>query len=451
MIQPVPQVRSNVTPLRFDAAESLQQKILARRAALAVVGMGYVGLPLGLTFAEAGFKVTGIDVDERKIAGLVRGRSPVTDVSDVELASAVASGRLTPTGSWEALERADVVTICVPTPLRKTKDPDLTHIVAATTEVARRLHPGQLVVLESTTYPGTTEEVVLPMLEECGLRVGRDFFLVFSPERVDPGNRQYKTRDIPKVVGGVTEACTRLGVTLYRQCLAQVVPVSCTRVAEMVKLLENTFRAVNIGLVNEVAMMCSQMGIDVWEVIAGAASKPFGFMPFYPGPGLGGHCIPIDPAYLQWRARQDGFEPQFIQLAQKINGDMPQFVARRAMDLLNDAGKPLKGSKVHVLGVTYKRDISDVRESPALEILRLLAVRGAEVSYSDPFVPKLALDGQTLESRALDDAFVAGRDLVLIVTDHSDFDYAAIVSAAQLVLDTRNATAKIKAPHLVRL
>ncbi|HUP41806.1 MAG TPA: nucleotide sugar dehydrogenase [Thermoanaerobaculia bacterium] len=438
-------------PARRCSADRLEERIVSRTASLGVVGLGYVGLPLGLTFGDAGFSVTGIDVDAGKVAALARGRSHVTDVKDDELLAAIATRRLVPTTDWSALERADVVTICVPTPLRKTKDPDLTYVVAATEEVARRLRPGQLVILESTTYPGTTEELVLPRLLESGLAVGVDFFLAFSPERVDPGNPTYKTRDIPKVVGGVTPACTRLAALLYRQAMSRVVPVSCTRVAEMVKLLENTFRSVNIALVNEMALMCAAMGIDVWEVIDGAATKPFGFMPFYPGPGLGGHCIPIDPIYLQWRARLDGFEPQFIQLAQKINGDMPQFVVRRAMDLLNEAGKPLKGSRVHLIGVTYKKDISDVRESPAIEILRLLLARGAEVSYSDPFVPELALDERRLESRLLEPGFLAGRDLVMVVTDHSSFDYAALAAAAPLVLDTRNALAELGAPNVRKL
>ena len=433
---------------RRCAAEALEERIAARSARLCVVGMGYVGLPLGLTFAEAGFNVTGVDVDHAKVESLGRGRSHVTDVADDELAAQLAAGRLNPTADWEVLWGADVVMICVPTPLRKTRDPDLTHVVAATEEVAMRLRGGELIVLESTTYPGTTEEVLLPKLEESGLEVGRDFFLAFSPERVDPGNPRFKTRNIPKVVGGVTPTCTRLGALLYRQAVERVVPVSCTRVAEMVKLLENTFRAVNIGLVNEMAMMCSHMGIDVWEVIAAAATKPFGFMPFYPGPGLGGHCIPIDPAYLQWKARLDGFEPQFIQLAQKINGEMPQFVARRAMELLNDAGKPLKGSRVHLLGVTYKRDISDLRESPALEIAALLAERGAELTYSDPYVPSFTVGGRELRAQEPDPGILAGRDLVIVVTDHSCFDYPAIVAAAPLVFDTRNAAAAVAGGNL---
>ncbi len=417
---------------------------------MCVIGLGYVGLPLGLSFGEVGFEVVGIDVDEAKVSALQCGRSYVTDVTDVDLSSAIAKGSLRPTTDWSALDRADIVTICVPTPLRKTKDPDLTFIVAATEQVALRLRPGQLVVLESTSYPGTTEEVVLPRLCESGLEVGRDFFLAFSPERVDPGNHRFKTRDIPKVVGGVTAHCTRLA-SLFYGSITRTVPVSCTRVAEMVKLLENTFRSVNIALVNETAMMCSHMGIDVWEVIEGAATKPFGFMPFYPGPGLGGHCIPIDPIFLQWRARLDGFEPQFIQLAQRINGDMPSFVARRAMEVLNDVGRSLRGARVHVLGVTYKKDISDVRESPALEIIHHLLARGAEVTYSDPFCPTLTIDGRPMTSQPIDAAFLAARDLVIIVTDHSAFDYAALVARAPLVLDTRNATASLPRANVRKL
>jgi UDP-N-acetyl-D-glucosamine dehydrogenase len=439
------------TAPRRDHAAELAARIEERTATVAVVGLGYVGLPLALTFGEAGFSVIGIDTDGPRVADLTHGRSYVTDVGDDELSAAILSRRFRPTTDRDVVAEADVVTICVPTPLRKTRDPDLTHVIGAAESVARRLRPGQLVVLESTTYPGTTEEVVLPMLAASGLEVGRDFFLAFSPERVDPGNERFKTRDIPKVVGGVTPECTRLAAALYGASVGRVVPVTSTRVAEMVKLLENTFRAVNIGLVNEIAVMCSHMGIDVWEVIAGAATKPFGFLPFYPGPGLGGHCIPVDPAYLQWKARLDGFDPQFIQLAQKINGDMPQFVVRRAMDLLNEAGKPLKGSRVHVMGVTYKRDISDVREAPALEILHLLRARGAETTFSDPFAPRVLVDGEELTARPPDAELLAACDLAIVVTDHTSFDYAALARHAPLVLDTRNALAAHRAGHIRKL
>ena len=434
-----------------ESLASLETRIADRSAALAVVGLGYVGLPLGLTFADAGYRVHGIDVDAAKVKRLREGRSHVTDVADRELAEHVESGRLHPTTDWGILDRADVVTICVPTPLRKTKDPDLTFVVSAAERVAEHLHPGQLVILESTTYPGTTEEVVLPLLAESGLRVGRDFALAFSPERVDPGNETYRTRNIPKVVGGVTETCTRLAAAFYGECVDEVFPVTSTRVAEMVKLLENTFRSVNIALVNEMALMCAHMGIDVWEVIAGAATKPFGFMPFYPGPGLGGHCIPIDPLYLQWKARLDGFEPQFIQLAQKVNGDMPRFVVRRAMELLNEVRKPLNGSRVHLLGVTYKRGVNDVRESPALEILGQLSSQGARISYSDPHVPELRIADRRLSHREPDREFLESRDLVVVVTDHEEFDYPFLIDHAPLILDTRNATAGLAAENVRKL
>lgn len=430
---------------------TLLEKIESKEASIAVVGLGYVGLPLALTFAEAGFGVTGIDVDAAKLETLRDGRSYVTDVPDREVAEAVRGGRLTPTDDWELLGRSDVVMICVPTPLRKTKDPDLTHVMAATASVSRSLRPGQLVVLESTTYPGTTEEVVRPELETSGLRVGKDFFLAFSPERVDPGNEYYRTRNIPKVVGGTTARCGQLAKALYGQCVDEVMQVSGTRVAEMVKLLENTFRSVNIALVNEIAMMCAHMGIDVWETIRGAATKPFGFMPFYPGPGLGGHCIPIDPMYLQWKAKSDGFDPHFIGLADRINSNMPRFVVGRIMDLLNDHGKALRGARVHLLGVTYKRDVSDVRESPALKLIELLEGRGAEISYSDPFVPVLELGTGRIEGVPATAEFLATRDLVVIATDHSEVDYEGVVEAAPLVFDTRNATAGIQADHVSRL
>jgi len=451
MAEPIRKNSIAPQPGEVPVAAELERKIADGSAGVAVVGMGYVGLPLGLAFTDAGFTVHGVDVDAEKVLGIRCGRSHITDVSDEELGKAVTASKLVPTTDWSVLDQADVVVICVPTPLRKTKDPDLTFVVAATEQVARHLHPGQLVMLESTTYPGTTEEVVLPKLEESGLEVGVDFFLGFSPERVDPGNERFRTREIPKVVSGVTETCGRLAAQFYGRSHDRVVPVSCTRVAEMVKLLENTFRAVNIGLVNEMAQMCAQMKIDVWEVIAAASSKPFGFMPFYPGPGLGGHCIPIDPAYLQWKARIDGFEPQFIQLAQQVNGEMPRHVARRAMELLNDVGRALHGSKVHLLGVTYKRDIGDSRESPALEILHLLKAHGAEVSYSDPFVAELQVDGVRLTAEAPEPERLAGSDLVIIVTDHSSFDYPSVVEHAPLVFDTRNATAPMRAGHVHKL
>jgi UDP-N-acetyl-D-glucosamine dehydrogenase len=344
----------------------------------------------------------------------------------------------------------DAISIAVPTPLRKTKDPDMSFVVSAAEQVARNIHPGLLVILESTTYPGTTEELLLPMLEKSGLKIGEDFFLCFSPERVDPGNARYQTRNIPKVVGGITPACTEMGALFYAQALERVVPVSTTSVAEMVKVLENTFRMINIGLANEIAVMCEHMGINVWEVIDAAATKPFGFMPFYPGPGLGGHCIPIDPFYLSWKSRQAGVEARFIELAGQINGQMPRHVVDRVQTALNNHGKPLMGSRVHILGVAYKGDIDDLRESPALDIILLLERRGARVSYSDPHIPSVRLNGHGLNSEDPEKCAEAA-DCVVIVTDHRAFDYAMVVEKAKLILDTRNALKSYRAPTIVRL
>ncbi len=429
----------------------LERKIAAHQARLGVIGLGYVGLPLALAMARAGFPVTGFDAAAGKIDALRSRRSYITDVSDSEVAEFVESRLLVPTTEWDAAAEMDALILCVPTPLRKTKDPDLSCVIAAVDSIAGRLRRGQLIVLESTTYPGTTEEIVLPALERTGLKVGEDFCLAFSPERVDPGNLRYKTPNIPKVVGGVTARCAQLASLLYRQFVERAIVVSSTRVAEMVKLLENTFRSVNIALVNEIAMMCHHMKIDVWEVIQAAASKPFGYMPFYPGPGLGGHCIPVDPLYLLWKAKLDGFEPRFIGLADRINSDMPHVVVGRVMELLNDRGKALHGARVHVLGVAYKPDVGDTRESPALEILKLLLARGACVSYSDPFVPALLVEGRRFESLAPDSGVLANCDIVMIATHHSAFDYPSIVKHASLVFDTRNATGGLEAVNVVKL
>ena len=434
-----------------DTCLDLENKIRTRQAAVGVVGLGYVGLPLALTLGEAGFKVTGIDIDQRRIAQLMEGHSYITDISDAELAQARNGGRFTATDQLDVIATLDAISICVPTPLRKTKDPDLSFILSATEAVAQRLRRGQLIILESTTYPGTTDELVLTRLQESGLRVGEDFFLAFSPERVDPGNTAYPTRKIPKVVGGVTPNCSKLACLLYSQCIEQVHVVSSPRVAEMVKLLENSFRSVNIALANEFALFCAQADIDIWEVIRAAATKPFGFTPFYPGPGLGGHCIPVDPMYLLWKARADGFDLRFIDLADKINGSMPKMVTLRAMELLNQQGKPFKGARVHVLGVAYKRDIADVRESPALEIIKLCQAAGAVVSYSDPFVPSLTVAGKTFESQPVSPEVLNACDLAMILTDHSQFDYKAIVENAPLVFDTRNATEGSRNVNIVRL
>ena len=433
-----------------STAEALANKIKTRTAKASVIGLGYVGLPLATELGRAGFSVVGIDKDETKIEAIQAGRSYIPDV-DSKLFSELARARkLTASLDASVLAECDTVSICVPTPLRKTKDPDMSFIMDATALLAAYLHPGMLIILESTTYPGTTNELMLPIFEAEGRVVGRDFFMCFSPERVDPGNPQFQTRNIPKVVGGITPACTELGALLYRQALETVVPVGSTRVAEMVKLLENTFRMINIGLVNEIAMMCDRMGIDVWEVIDAAATKPFGFMPFYPGPGLGGHCIPIDPIYLSWKSKQAGIEARFIELASYINGQMPHFVLDKIQNALNEHSKPLKGSRVHIMGVSYKRDIDDVRESPALDIIHLLRMRGANVSYSDPWVPKIQADGIALEGI---EAATGCReaDCVVIVTDHKKFDYAALVEASKLIVDTRNALKGVASEKIVRL
>jgi len=430
-------------------AAELAQKIRARTARVGVVGLGYVGLPLAVEFAKAGFRVTGIDVAPDKVARINAGESYVLDVPAAALGPLTAEGRLRATAEFSALAALDTVNICVPTPLRKTKDPDMSYIDAACRQIAHHLHPGMLIILESTTYPGTTDEFVLPLLERDQLRVGRDFFLCFSPERVDPGNPHYQTANIPKVVGGMTPACTELGALFYSQALQRVVPVSSTKVAEMVKLLENTFRMINIGLVNEIALMCDRMGIDVWEVIDAAATKPFGFMPFYPGPGLGGHCIPIDPFYLSWKTKQAGIEARFIELAGYINGQMPRFVTEKVQNALNDCGKPVRGSHVHIVGVAYKRDIDDVRESPALDIMHLLNRRGARLTYTDPYVPRLTMEGLELHSMPLEAA--AEADCVVIVTDHSAIDYRELVERSRLVVDTRNATRGLRSPKIVKL
>lgn len=429
--------------------ELLLEKIRSRNARVGVVGLGYVGLPLAVEFAKAGFHVTGIDVSEKKVAEIQAGTSYVQDVPSNDVRDLVAKGLLQATTDFSAVASLDTINIAVPTPLRKTKDPDMSFVVSAAQAVAQHIHPGLLIILESTTYPGTTEELLLPMFEASGLKAGRDFFLCFSPERVDPGNPMFQTRNIPKVVGGITPACTEVGAAFYSMALETVVPVSNTVVAEMVKLLENTFRMINIGLVNELAVMCHRMNINVWEVIDAAATKPFGFMPFYPGPGLGGHCIPIDPFYLSWKSKQAGIEARFIELAGHINGDMPRYVVSRIQDALNDQAKSLKQSRVHVLGVTYKRDIDDVRESPALDVIHLLLQRGASVSYSDPYVPELRLDSLSLQAQPLSAA--ASCDCAVILTDHRAFDYDALVRVAPLIFDTRNALRGRTEPHILRL
>ncbi len=432
-----------------QAWEVLAEKIRSRTAKVGVVGLGYVGLPLAVEYAAEGYCVTGIDLNSGKTDRVNAGDSYVGDVPTAAMAPLVKAGRLKATTDFSVLAQLDTVNICVPTPLRKTKDPDMSYIVDASEEIAKYLHPGMLIILESTTYPGTTDELVRPILERGGLKAGEDFFLCFSPERVDPGNPKFQTKNIPKVVGGYTTACTDMGRLFYSQALEHVVPVASTQVAEMVKLLENTFRMINIGLVNEIAVMCDGMGINVWEVIDAAATKPFGFMPFYPGPGLGGHCIPIDPFYLSWKTKQAGIEARFIELAGYVNGNMPHFVVDKVQNALNDVSKPIKGSHIHILGVAYKRDIDDVRESPALDIIHLLQKRGAIISYSDPYVPEITVDGGKLVTGGEKELTEA--DCVLVVTDHKAFDYKSLPARARLIVDTRNALKGLKAPNVVRL
>jgi UDP-N-acetyl-D-glucosamine dehydrogenase len=431
--------------------QALIDSIRRREARCGIIGLGYVGLPLALEFARAGFKAVGIDVDPRKVEAIRAGRSYIVDVADAEIADQVKAGRLTATTDFSAIEELDTVNICVPTPLRKTKDPDLTFVVSAVNEITRYLRRGQLVILESTTYPGTTEEVVQPALEASGLQVGRDFCLAFSPERIDPGNQHFNTRNIPKVVGGVTPGCTEAAKTLYEQCVEKVVAVSSPRVAEMVKLLENTFRSVNIGLVNEIALMSHALGIDVWEVIDAAKTKPFGFMAFYPGPGLGGHCIPIDPFYLSWKAKMNGFEPRFIELAGHINEGMPRFVVEKVTDALNSHQKSVRGSRIHVLGVAYKAGVNDIRESPALNVMRLLHDKGALLSYSDPYIPAIREEGIELDSLPIQNGYLGDVDCVVILTNHREFDYPSVARTSRLVVDTRNALSGIGGDNIVRL
>jgi UDP-N-acetyl-D-glucosamine dehydrogenase len=435
-------------------ASSLLESIKSRRARTSVVGLGYVGLPLAVEFARAGFNTTGIDLDSKKVGTINSGRSYIGDVPSADVETLVGDGRLRASTDFDVLNDVDTVNICVPTPLRKTKDPDLSFVVSAVEQIAPRLRPGMLVILESTTYPGTTDELVVPILERGGLKAGKDFFVAFSPERIDPGNEKFHTRDVPKVVGGLTRDCTSLACALYEAAIDRVVPVTSPRVAEMVKLLENTFRAVNIGLVNEIALMCDKLGIDVWEVVDAAKTKPFGFMPFYPGPGLGGHCIPIDPFYLSWKAKQSGFEARFIELAGHVNSSMPHAVLDKIATALNMQRKPLNGSHVLIAGVAYKKDIEDIRESPALDVMALLHERGARVSYIDPHVPVLHAHawpgGFELRSVSADGLPRLSVDCLAILTDHKAFDYDELAATAPLVVDARNAI-KHPYPHVVRL
>jgi UDP-N-acetyl-D-glucosamine dehydrogenase len=440
-----------VTPLGALGSR-LEERLKSRSATVGVVGLGYVGLPLAVAFARAGFRVIGVDADPVRTALLAGGMSPVEDVPAALLAPLVQSGRLAIHSSPDALGEADAIVICVPTPLGKSKEPDISFIVAAADGVARVLRPGGLVVLESTTYPGTTDEVLLPRLSRGGLRVGEEFFLGFSPERIDPGNQTWGLSRIPKVVGGVTPACRHLIETLYGQIIDQVVPVSSTQVAEMVKLFENTFRSVNIALVNELAIMCRRLGMSAWEVIGAAATKPFGFMAFYPGPGIGGHCLPSDPHYLSWRTRLAGYEAKFIAFADEINGGMPRYVLQLATDALNDRAKAVRGSRILALGVAYKAGVGDIRDSPALEIIEGFLARGAHLEYADPRVPQIQVGGQLLKSVAWAQADLSAYDLVVLLTAHPEFEAARLVRDARLVLDTRNATGALgDVRHVIKI
>lgn len=436
---------------------TLREKIENRTARIGIIGLGYVGLPLADEFAQNGFRVLGFDLARGKVESVNRGESYIPDVPTAHIAAHREKGLIEATMDFDRLAEVDTVSICVPTPLSKTKDPDMSYVEAASRDVAKRVHPGMLVILESTTYPGTTDELVLPMLEKTGLKVGMDFFLAFSPERVDPGNPKYGVRNTPKVVGGHTDACTEMAALLYSKCVERVFPVSGTAAAEMVKLLENTFRSVNIGLVNEVAIMCEKLKLDVWEVIAAASTKPFGFMPFHPGPGLGGHCIPIDPLYLSWKLRALNYKARFIDLAAEVNTAMPDYVVDLVARALNDRERAVRGSNVLVLGMAYKRDIDDARESPAIDVYRLLQARGANVCYHDPFVPELHGDHGhgtfNAKSVPLTDDLLRWADCVVIATDHSSFDYKRVVDNARLVVDSRNATARVgkRLPNVVKL
>jgi UDP-N-acetyl-D-glucosamine dehydrogenase len=434
---------NSIRELKVQLKDQLLGKIEDRTACIGVVGLGYVGLPLGLEFAKAGFKVIGYDVSDRVVHDLMAGKSHIQDVPSAELAKLVKAGKFEATSDETRMQEMDAISIAVPTPLAKTRDPDMGYVLAAADAIGRNCRPGIVVVLESTTYPGTTRELMLPKLEAAGLTVGEDVFLAFSPERVDPGNPTWNTKNTPKIVGGITAACTDVASALYATCLDTIVPVNGTETAELVKLLENTFRSVNIGLVNEMAIVCDKLGVNIWEVIEAAATKPFGFMKFSPGPGIGGHCIPLDPHYLAWKMRTLNYKTRFIDLASEINSEMPAIVVRKVAQALNDEKKAVNGSRILVLGVAYKKNIDDMRESPALDVIRLLETQGASVFYHDPYVPKFREDGHEHISVALTDKEIAAADAVVIVTDHSSVDYQRVVSLAAVVVDTRNATARL--------
>lgn len=425
--------------------QALIDKIKNKKINIAVIGLGYVGLPLAVEFCKSGFKVIGIDIDEQRIATVAKGKSYIRDIPEETIFNLVKNGLFTASFRFSPLEKTDAAFICVPTPLNKTKDPDISYILDAVNQIKKYLHKEQLVVLESTTYPGTTRELILPILEETGLKVGVDFYLAFSPERIDPGNSKYTTKNTPKLVGGITENCTQLAKLLYRQIIDTVVSVSCSKVAEMAKLLENTFRSVNIALVNEMALMCDKLKIDVWEVIDAASTKPFGFIPFYPGPGLGGNCLPVDPNYLSWKMRALNYQARFIDLATQINTQMPYYVVGKLLDAVNiHLGKSISRAKILILGVAYKKDVADVRESPAIDIIKLLLEKKANVIYNDPYVLQLSIDGNIMKSVTLTPNLLQKMDCIAIITDHTCYDYDWIVQSSKLILDTRNATKNVK-------
>src|SRR5712692_1863111 len=427
------------------------EKVSTRSLRVGIIGLGYVGLPLAVTFAEAGFHITGIDTDQQRVNQASRGESYIPDISSSTLQKLIDTQRICFTSDYNALDDIDAVSICVPTPLRKTRDPDISYIISATQQIREHLHPGQLVILESTTYPGTTDEVLMPELESTGLKVGLDFYLAFSPERIDPGNSDFDTRNTPKIVGGITPACTKMAQAFYGAAIEEVTPVSSARVAEMAKLLENTFRAVNIGLVNEIAIICEKLSIDVWEVIDAAATKPFGFMRFLPGPSLGGHCIPVDPHYLSWKLKTLDYTARFIELAAEVNTSMPHYVVDKISEALNEQRRSFNGATVLVLGVAYKRNVRDVRESPALDIIQELIARKAVVLYNDEYIPSLTLRDRTLHSQAVSSGLLQAADCVVIVTDHSYYDVSWIIREARSIVDTRNMTQGYNDEKIVRL
>lgn len=439
--------------MTMQPVPDILEKIARREARVGVVGLGYVGLPLAVALGQEGLHVVGVDVDEGKVQQIRAGQSYIADVPASDVAALVARGKLAATTDYSVLREVDAILICVPTPLSKTRDPDISYIVSAADRIAQLIRPGQLIVLESTTYPGTTEEILFPRLSSDGLRVGEDFYLAFSPERIDPGNKRYNIRNTPKVIGGMTPRCLEVATALYRAIVEQVVPVSNTRTAEMVKLLENTFRAVNIGLINEMALMCARLGISVWEVIEAASTKPYGFMPFYPGPGLGGHCIPLDPYYLSWKLRTLHYTARFIELAGEVNASMPHHVVSLVSDALNARRQAVNGARLLILGVTYKANVADIRESPAIDILRLLGQKGALLYYNDPYIPQLELGTVNLASSELSASLLSAMDCVVIVTAHACYDWAEIVRHASLIVDTRNATGALGAgnPKVIKL